>query len=58
MIPLLVVQSTDAMQDQDVDVTRGGVLCILAEWSIPQCYVLGSVSSIPSGCCKTYLVTA
>ena len=29
-VPLLAVQSTDAMKDQDIDVARGGVLCTLS----------------------------
>ena len=47
-VPLLVVQSTDTMKDQEVDVARGGVVCTLAEWCMPQCSVLGSVGSNPT----------
>ena len=47
-VPLLAVQSTDAMKDQDIDVARGGVLCTLSEGCMPQCSVLGSVGLIPT----------
>ena len=47
-VPLLVLQSTDATKDQEVGVARGGVVCTLAEWCMPQCSVLGGMGSIPT----------
>ena len=44
----MAVQSTDAIKDQEVDVTRGGVACTLENWCMPQCSVLDSVGSIPT----------
>ena len=44
----MTVQSTDTIMEQEVDVAREGVVCILAEWFMPQCSVLESVDSIPT----------
>ena len=57
-VPLLVIQSTDTMKDEEVDAARRGVICTLAKWCMPQCSVLGSVELIPTWVLRRYLVTA
>ena len=44
----MVVQSTDTVKDQEVDVAREGVVCTLAEWCMPSvmCWECGFDSDV------------